>query len=65
ANITDLYDQPVLLRAICPLLIAMLARVWYKAHAGILDEDPVLFASHDRLSQIMLILSGTILWLAI
>jgi 4-hydroxybenzoate polyprenyltransferase len=65
ANITDLYDQPVLLWAICPLFIIMLARVWYKAHAGTLDEDPVLFASHDRLSQIMLLLSGTILWLAI
>ncbi|MFT6093166.1 MAG: 4-hydroxybenzoate polyprenyltransferase [Pseudohongiellaceae bacterium] len=65
ANITFLYDSPELLWAICPLLIAMLARVWLKAYAGTLDEDPVLFASHDRLSQIMLILSGIILWLAI
>lgn len=65
ANITYLYDTPELLWAICPLLIAMLARVWLKAYAGTLDEDPVLFASHDRLSQILLILSGTILWLAI
>ncbi|MFT4886426.1 MAG: 4-hydroxybenzoate polyprenyltransferase [Pseudohongiellaceae bacterium] len=65
ANITLLYDSPELLWAICPLQIAMLARVWLKAHAGTLDEDPVLFASHDRLSQIMLILSGTIFWLAI
>ena len=65
SNITYLYDRPVLLWAICPLIIAMLAGVWCKAYAGTLDEDPVLFASHDRLSQIMLILSGTILWLAI
>jgi len=64
-NITLLYDSPELLWAICPLLIAMLARVWLKALTGTLDEDPVLFASQDRLSQILLILSGTILWLAI
>lgn len=65
ANITNLYSSPIFLWAICPLLIAMLARVWLKSYAGTLDEDPVLFASHDRLSQIMLALSGAILWLAI
>lgn len=65
ANITYLYSSPALLWAICPLLIAMLARVWLKSYAGTLDEDPVLFASHDRLSQVMLVLSGAILWLAI
>lgn len=65
ANIAALYSSPTILWAICPLLMIMLARVWLKAYAGTLDEDPVLFASHDRPSQIMLLLSGTLLWLAI
>lgn len=61
----DLYRSPATLWAICPLLLVMHIRVWLKAYSGDLDEDPVRFASHDRPSQIMLVLCGIILWLAI
>lgn len=62
---TELYSSPTTLWAICPLLLGMLARVWRKAYRGTLDEDPVLFASHDKPSQLMLFISGVILWMAI
>lgn len=62
---TELYSSPSTLWAICPLLVFMHGRVWFKAYMGDIDEDPVLFASHDRISQVMLLLCGSFLWLAI
>ncbi|MFK7864808.1 MAG: UbiA family prenyltransferase [Pseudohongiellaceae bacterium] len=62
---TELYSSPATLWMICPALVIMHGRVWLKAYLGDLDEDPVLFASHDRFSQVMLCLCGALLWLAI
>ncbi|GJM12428.1 MAG: membrane protein [Pseudohongiella sp.] len=62
---TQLYNDPVLLWSICPLLVYLLWRIWSLAQRGELDEDPVLFAITDRRSQITAALCGLAIWLAI
>ena len=61
---TRLYDSPTVLWLICPLLLFLLARIWQQALAGKLDEDPVLFAITDHVSQLITVLCGVLIWLA-
>lgn len=60
-----LYESPQTLWLICPLLLVLLVRIWRRARAGIIDEDPVLFAATDRISQIVVLVCGLLVWLAI
>ena len=62
---TRLYSEPAMLWLICPLLLYLLGRIWALAHAGKLDEDPVLFAITDRQSQIVTLLCGLLIWVSI
>lgn len=62
---TQLYSSPIILWAICPLLLYLLWRIWSLARKGELDEDPVLFAITDRRSQFVAALCGLLVWLAI
>jgi 4-hydroxybenzoate polyprenyltransferase/phosphoserine phosphatase len=48
-----LYGDGRLLWLICPLVTYWLTRIWLLAHRGVLDEDPVLFAIHDRVSLLL------------
>ncbi len=59
-----LYGTPLLLWLICPLLTVLLGRIWWLARAGRLHEDPVLFAIEDRFSQLIVLASGVLIWLA-
>ena len=61
---TRLYGSPLLLWLICPLLIVLLGRIWWLARAGRLHEDPVLFAVEDRFSQLIVLATGVLIWLA-
>ncbi len=61
---TRLYSAPLMLWLICPLLLALLGRIWRLARAGRLNEDPVLFAVEDRFSQSLVLAAGILLWLA-
>lgn len=62
---TRLYSSPEYLWLICPLLLFLLGRVWRKARSGSIEEDPVLFAITDHISQAVVLLSGVVIWLAI
>ena len=62
---TELYSNPLLLWAICPLLLFLLWHIWTLARCGELDEDPVLFALTDRRSQITAAVCGLVILLAI
>lgn len=62
---TELYANPQLLWLICPLLLLLLGRIWRFAQKGKLDEDPVLFAVSDHASQVITLLCGLLVWLAI
>jgi 4-hydroxybenzoate polyprenyltransferase len=61
---TELYNNPLLLWAICPLLLFLLWHIWALARRGELDEDPVFFALTDRRSQITAAVCGLVIFLA-
>ncbi len=52
---------------LCLFLIPLwllLGRIWLFARSGKLHEDPVLFAVEDRLSQLLVLAAGSLIWLA-
>ena len=49
---------------ICPLLLLWISRVWMLAARGHMHEDPVVFALRDRLSLLLVLLLGLIVWIA-
>lgn len=53
-----LYRHPQVLWLICPMLLYWISRVWIKAHRGGMDDDPVVFAVTDRISQIVIAVCG-------
>jgi len=46
-----LYARPQVLWLLCPLLLYWVSRIWVVAHRGAMDDDPVVFAATDRVSQ--------------
>jgi len=61
---TGLYSAPSMLWPIVPLLLVLLGRIWLLARTGKLHEDPVLFAVEDRFSQLIVLATGCLIWLA-
>ena len=60
-----LYSRPQVLWLLCPMLLYWISRAWVIAHRGGMDDDPVVFAVTDRVSQGVLALCGIIVMLAI
>lgn len=58
------YLTPELLWLICPLLLYMVTRIWLLAARGKIEEDPIVFALKDRVSQLVTLICGLLLWLA-
>lgn len=58
------YLTPELLWLICPLLLYIITRIWLLAARGEIEEDPIVFALKDRVSQLVTLLCGLLLWLA-
>jgi len=51
-----LYARREFLWLLCPLLLYWISHVWLTAHRGKMNDDPVVFAIHDRTSQILILL---------
>jgi 4-hydroxybenzoate polyprenyltransferase/phosphoserine phosphatase len=51
-----LYARPELLWFLCPLLLYWISYVWLTAHRGKMHDDPLVFATGDRTSRILLLL---------
>ena len=51
-----LYSRHQLMWILCPLLLYWLGRMWLVAHRGKMGDDPVLFATSDRTSRILIVL---------
>lgn len=60
----NLYATPILLWLSVPVLLGWIMRVWLLAHRGQMDEDPIVFAIHDRLSILCGLLVGSAFLLA-
>lgn len=61
---TELYDAPLILWAILPLLTYLLYRIWYNALNQKMNEDPIIFAATDLIGQLIVIICGVFIWLA-
>ena len=51
-----LYSRHQLMWILCPLLLYWIGRMWLIAHRGQMGDDPVLFATSDRTSLILILL---------
>ena len=60
-----LYRHQQALWLLCPLLLYWISRVWLKAHRGLMDDDPVVFALTDYVSRIVLALCAVVIVVAI
>lgn len=52
---TGVYATPVLLWAVCPLLLYWISRMWLAAQRGFLTDDPIVFALRDRVSRVVIL----------
>ncbi|MBN8887170.1 MAG: UbiA family prenyltransferase [Rudaea sp.] len=60
-----LYRHQQVLWLLCPLLLYWVSRVWLKAHRGLMDDDPVVFALTDYVSRVVLALCAIVIVVAI
>lgn len=57
SEVLALYETPLLLWTLVPLLIYWLSRLWLFAHRGMNEEDPLVFAMRDRVSYAVLLIA--------
>jgi 4-hydroxybenzoate polyprenyltransferase/phosphoserine phosphatase len=63
-EVTKLYQYPIVLLLVCPLLLFWISRVWLLAHRGRMHDDPIVFALRDGPSYLIGALTLLVLWLA-
>ena len=64
AKTTALYVTPHVIWLACPLLLFWVTRVWMLTHRGQMNEDPVVFAIRDRISQLIGAVFLLMFWIA-
>jgi len=60
-----LYGRFQLIWVLCPLLLYWISHIWLVAHRGKMPDDPLVFATHDRTSRILIELMTVITVLAL
>lgn len=58
----DLYHRTESIWLACPLLLVWISRIWMLVHRGEMNEDPVVFAIHDRFSWLIGFLFVAAFW---
>jgi 4-hydroxybenzoate polyprenyltransferase len=64
ATVVRLYQRPVVLWALCPIVLYWICRVWMLACRGEMNEDPIWFAIRDRVTYGLGLTAALILLLA-
>ena len=59
--VTLLYDAPMVLWSLCPLVLYWISRVWLITHRGQLHDDPIVFALRDRMSYVVAAMAAALL----
>jgi 4-hydroxybenzoate polyprenyltransferase len=59
-----LYKRQAVMWLLCPLLLYWISYVWLIAHRGRMDDDPLVFAARNPVSQIVAVLAVVIVLLA-
>ncbi len=52
-DVVGLYDNHRMMWLLCPLLMYWIGRIWLVASRGELNQDPVIFATRDRISYLV------------
>jgi 4-hydroxybenzoate polyprenyltransferase len=63
-SVSALYRHPARLWLICPILLYWIGRVWIIAGRGKMHDDPVVFATRDRMSYIVALALAIVVWSA-
>ena len=64
-EVRELYQSPVSLWLICPVLLYWMSRVWLIAHRGEMHDDPIVFALTDRVSYLVGLLVVAVVLIAL
>ncbi len=60
--VQSLYNYPQLLWGVCAILLYWISRMVMIAHRGNMDDDPIVFATRDRVSLICgLVIAGIVI----
>lgn len=49
-SVALLYERPILLWALCPMVLYWICRIWMLAHRGDMNEDPIWFTIRDSVT---------------
>lgn len=52
-QVVRLYESPRLLWLVCPLLLYWIAHMWFLAHRGAIQDDPIVVAARDPASYVV------------
>jgi 4-hydroxybenzoate polyprenyltransferase len=63
-QVIKLYEHPTVILLVCPLLLYWMARVWFLAHRGRMNDDPTEFAFKDWVSYLIGGLTLAVMWFA-
>ncbi|MET0530606.1 MAG: UbiA family prenyltransferase [Microvirga sp.] len=58
--VVSLYRTPALLWLICPLFLFWISRMWLLAQRHQMHDDPIVLTVRDRISQVIIAISGVI-----
>ena len=58
---SGLYSEPRLLWLVCPLLLYWISRATIISYRGEMDDDPIIFAIKDRVSQMVFAFAGLLI----
>lgn len=64
-DVVTLYSTPELLLIVAAVHLFWISRVWFIAHRGELDDDPILFALRDPVSYIIGAIAALVVYAAI
>jgi 4-hydroxybenzoate polyprenyltransferase len=64
-QVVVLYQRPILLWLVCPLLLFYTGRMWLLAYRGEIDEDPIVATVRDPASYLVGALVGVVLLAAL
>ncbi len=64
-QVVSLYETPLLLWLICPLLLFWTSRMWLLAHRGRIHDDPIVATVRDPASYLVGALVALVLYLAL
>jgi len=62
--VRELYRHPPVLWAMSPLLLYWITRMWFLAHRGRVDDDPLTFASRDGITYVVVALGAVVIYAA-